>query len=73
MLLFRSEESVEAWCSTRDLPVRPMLTLEQLWQMALAWYSNRLTEESRRPGPDEMASIFAGIGLTDAFWDPKAP
>jgi hypothetical protein len=73
MLLFRSEESVEAWCSTRDLPVRPMLTLEQLWQLALAWYSNRLTEESRRPGPDEMASIFAHIGLTDAFWDPKAP
>jgi hypothetical protein len=73
MLLFRSEESVEAWCSTRDLPVRPMLTLEQLWQMALAWYSNRLTEESRRPGPEEIVQIFGRIGLTDPFWDPQAP
>ena len=73
MLLFRSEESVEAWCSTRDLPVRPMLTLEQLWQMALAWYSNRLTEESRRPGPEEIVQIFGRIGLTDTFWDPQAP
>jgi hypothetical protein len=72
MLLFRSEETVEAWCAERNLPVRPMITLDQLWMMAQAWYFNRLSEESRRPGPDEMASIFARIGLTDPFWDPKA-
>ena len=72
MLLFRSEETVEAWCAERTLPVRPIITLEQLWEMALAWYSNRLTEESRRPGPDEIGQIFARIGLTDPFWDPNA-
>lgn len=73
MLLFRSEETVEEWCREQDLPVRPLVTLDQLWQMALAWYSNRLTEESRRPGPDEIVEIFGRIGLTDPFWDPKAP
>ena len=71
MLLFRSEESVESWCAARGLPVRPMMTLEQLWVLANAWYANRLTAEYRRPGPDEMREIFAGIGLTDPFWDPK--
>jgi hypothetical protein len=73
MLLFRSEESVEKWCAERSLPVNPMITLDQLWEMAQAWYSNRLTEESRRPGPDEIVQIFGRIGLTDPFWDPKAP
>jgi hypothetical protein len=71
MLLFRSEESVNAWCAVRNFPRRPLVNLEQLWQLALHWYANRLTVESRRPGPAEMVSIFASLGLTDPFWDPK--
>jgi len=49
-----------------------MINLEQLWQLALHWYANRLTVESRRPAPDEMVGIFASIGLTGPFWDPKS-
>lgn len=73
MLLFRSEETVEAWCAERNLPVRPMMALDQLWVLATEWYSNRLTAESRRPGPEEMQQIFARIGLTDSFWNPTLP
>ncbi|HEX6790358.1 MAG TPA: hypothetical protein VF247_03530 [Candidatus Krumholzibacteria bacterium] len=72
MLLFRSEETVEAWCTERNLPVRPLLTLDQLWVLAQEWYANRLTEESRRPDATEMQQIFSRIGLTDPFWDPTA-
>lgn len=72
MLLFRSEETVDAWCRERGLPRRPLVTLDQLWFLARAWYENRLTVESRRPGPDEMVSIFAQVGLTGPFWDPKS-
>ena len=72
MLFFRSEEHVQRWCQTRDLPVRPILSLEQLWHLAMTWYGNRLTIESRRPGPNEMASIFAAIGLEGPFWDPQS-
>jgi hypothetical protein len=71
MLLFRSEESVEAWCAARGLPVRPMVSLDQLWVLASEWYENRLTAESRRPGEEEIRAIFARIGLTDSFWDPR--
>jgi hypothetical protein len=71
MLLFRSEETVNAWCESHKIPRRPLITLEQLWQLAVTWYGNRLTVESRRPAPDEMVSIFASIGLTGPFWDPK--
>jgi len=72
MLLFRSEETVREWCRVKGVPVRPILDLNQLWYLAKTWYENRLTVESRRPGPDEMVEIFAGIGLTGPFWDPKA-
>jgi hypothetical protein len=72
MLLFRSEETVNRWCEARDLPRRPLISLDQLWELAVAWYANRLTVESRRPGPNEMVEVFASIGLTGPFWDPYA-
>jgi len=73
MLLFRSEETVEAWCAEREVPVRPLVTLDQLWVLANEWYSNRLTVDSRRPGADEMREIFTRLGLTGPFWDPTTP
>ena len=72
MLLFRSEETVNRWCEAHALPRRPLVTLDQLWQLAVIWYANRLTVESRRPAADEMVQVFASIGLTGPFWDPKA-
>jgi hypothetical protein len=72
MLLFRSEETVNSWCEARGTPRRPLISLAQLWQLAMHWYANRLTVESRRPVPEEMVSIFESIGLTGPFWDPKS-
>jgi hypothetical protein len=72
MLLFRSEETVDRWCEARDIPRRPLISLAQLWQLAVHWYANRLTVESRRPAADEIVSIFASICLTGPFWDPKS-
>lgn len=72
MLLFRSEETVQQWCQAHNTPLRPRITLEQLWYLATTWYGNRLTVDSRRPAPEEMVQIFAKVGLTGPFWDPKA-
>ncbi|HKW03068.1 MAG TPA: hypothetical protein VJN96_24795 [Vicinamibacterales bacterium] len=72
MLFFRSEETLDDWCRTRRQPRRPTATLPQLWQMAVAWYSNRLSPDARRPDANEIRQIFARIGLTDPFWDPQA-
>lgn len=46
--------------------------MEQLWKLATTWYSTRLQEDSRRPQPDEMGEIFAGLGLEGDFWDPQS-
>jgi hypothetical protein len=72
MSFFRSEERVEEWCRAHAVPRRPLITLEQLWSLALAWYENRLSPDARRPGPDEMRAIFAASGLQGAFWDPQS-
>ncbi len=72
MLFFRSEEEVNRWCQERGTPRRPLVSLDQLWQLAVSWYEHRLTVDSRRPGPDEMVEIFAAIGLEGPFWDPKS-
>jgi hypothetical protein len=72
MLFFRSEERARDWCASRNVPLRPLVTMAQLWTLATTWYSTRLGGESRRPQADEMRGIFAGIGLDDEFWDPKS-
>ena len=72
MLFFRSEENVNLWCEQQGTPRRPIITLDQLWHLAVTWYGDRLSEESRRPKPEEMVGIFAAIGLEGPFWDPSA-
>jgi hypothetical protein len=72
MLFFRSEARVIEWCRDRQSPVRPLVTIEQLWGLALAWYATRLKPESRRPQAREMVEIFAGLGLAGEFWDPES-
>ena len=59
---------MDRWCSVHGIPRRPVITLEQLWELAAAWYSNRLTPEARRPMGAEIDAIFQRIGLTDPFW-----
>jgi hypothetical protein len=72
MLFFRSEEQVRVWCVERSYPIRPLATLDQLWGMAKTFYGTRLQENTRRLQPDEIRSIFAGLGLHDDFWDPQS-
>lgn len=72
MLFFRSEEQVRNWCEAGGYPLRPRVTLEQLWGLSTTWYSSRLREDSRRPKPDEIVHIFANLGLEGDFWDPTS-
>lgn len=60
------------WCEANGSPVRPLVSLSQLWGLAVAWYGSRLQPDSRRPKPKEMREIFARLGLAGDFWDPQA-
>ena len=72
MLFFRSEDLIDEWCRSRGVARRPMVRMDQLWQLAMTWYSTRLAPNARRPNPEEMRDIFETIGLEGDFWDPLA-
>ncbi|HVP44649.1 MAG TPA: hypothetical protein VMS96_14555 [Terriglobales bacterium] len=72
MLFFRSEERVQEWCRSKDVPLRPLVSIDRLWVLAREWYATRLQPGSRRPAPAEMRAIFARLGLAGDFWDPSA-
>lgn len=72
MVFFRSEERARAWCKERGHPLRPLVGIDRLWTLASTWYATRLDATARRPQPDEMRAIFAGIGLEGEFWDPQS-
>lgn len=72
MVFFRSEEHARAWCEERGLSLQPLVGIDRLWRLASTWYATRLDANARRPKPDEMRAIFAGIGLVGEFWDPQS-
>jgi hypothetical protein len=72
MLFFRSEERVREWCSSTGHPLRPLVKMDQLWELAREWYSTRLQPDSRRPQPGEMRQILGRLGLVGDFWDPQS-
>jgi len=54
MLFFRSEERVREWCAAHGYPMRPLVTMDQLWTLATTWYSTRFTR---------------GLAAAAAWWD----
>lgn len=68
MLLFQSEEHVEAWTRSMGMSSGATLTLEQQWDLARIWYGDRLSPDWRRRTPEEAEAVFASFGLTGEFW-----
>jgi hypothetical protein len=68
MLAFRSEAHVDRWCEQRGLERGAVFPLETCWQLARAWYGDRLTPEWRRRTPAEAEEVFTRLGLTGDFW-----
>ena len=68
MLLFRSEEHVDRWCTSWKQPRGALLSMEQIWGLARAWYHDRLAPEWRPKAPEEIRGLFKQLGLTSKFW-----
>ncbi len=68
MLLFRSEEHVNRRLDERGLVRGGLVTPEQLWGLAVAWYGNRMAPDWRRGTPDQGQRVFEALGLTGPFW-----
>lgn len=69
MLLFRAEEHIDRWCRARDLARGATVTPQQGWQLAYAWYKDKVKPEWRRNTLEEAETLLAEIGLTSPFWN----
>lgn len=70
MLLFRSEQHADRWCTQWGRPRGGTLTLAQGWKLAKEWYADRLSPDWRPKTIDEVQAAFARIGLEGEFWKP---
>ena len=69
MLIFRSEEHVDRWCAVRDMTRGAVVTPEQGWRLADAWYRTKLRADWRRHTLEEAEAVLADIGLTGPDWN----
>jgi hypothetical protein len=44
------------------------MTPQQCWQLARAWYGEKLRPDWRRATADEVQALLTRLGLTDPFW-----
>lgn len=72
MALFRAEEHIDRWCAQWNQPRGATLTIQQAWQLARAWYQNKMAPDWRRATVEETESLLASLGLTGAFWNPRS-
>ena len=68
MLLFRSEEHLQRWLDQHGYGRGAVMSLSQIWGLAQAWYTDRLSADWRRRTPEEAEAVFESLGLTGDFW-----
>jgi hypothetical protein len=69
MLIFRSEGHLEKWLKDWHMPRGAILSLEQCWQLAQAFYEpDRRAPQWRRKTVEEIEELFAEMGFTSSFW-----
>jgi hypothetical protein len=68
MLLFRSEEAVQAWCAERGQTPGAIVALAQLGRLARAWYGDRLQADWRPRTVQQSRVLLNQVGLRGEFW-----
>jgi hypothetical protein len=69
MSLFKSEDHLAAWLKSVGVTRGAVLSLEQVWRLAKAWYKSDPRDPHWRPQtPSEQQGIVDGVGLRGAFW-----
>jgi hypothetical protein len=69
MSLFRSEEHVLNWTKANEYPIGAIVSLQQVWRLAMAWYADPREPTWRPRTRDESQAVLASVGLTSPFWD----
>ena len=74
MLLFRSEEHVDRWCRQWSVKRGAVLSFDQGWQLAQAWFGpDRRQPDWRRKSVEEVEALFEELYLMSDFWTLRSP
>jgi hypothetical protein len=69
MLLFRSEEEIDAWCAAAGRERGGVVRVSVLSALAAQWYGGRLGADWRPRSRDASQALLAAHGLTGPFWE----
>jgi hypothetical protein len=67
MLLFRSEEHVDAWTEMGN-PRGESMSVEQQWALAKSWFQGRHLPSWQRRTAAEAQAVLRSVGLVSDFW-----
>jgi hypothetical protein len=68
MNLFRSEEHVARWLDASGHEPGATIPAPKLWELAVAWWGDRLSPEWRPHTREQNQAILDGLGLFAPFW-----
>lgn len=68
MSLFRNEDHLNRWLTSRKLVKGAVVGLEQVWRLALAWFDDPRDPSWRQRTREEQQAIVEKVGLRGAFW-----
>jgi len=68
VLPFSSEDRVHAWSERHGLPTGAVIPIQQCADLGRDWYFAYAESNWRKWSVTQAADIFAGVGLTGAFW-----
>jgi hypothetical protein len=68
MNLFRSEEHAARWLEARGHDPGKTISATKLWELADAWWHDRLDPEWRPHTREQNQEILDRLGLTGPFW-----
>ena len=68
MNLFRSEEHALRWVDERGYEPGATISATKLWELADAWWNDRLAPDWRPRTREQNQAILDGLGLTGPFW-----
>jgi hypothetical protein len=69
MLLFESENEVDAWCKRHAISKGDLQPVSTIWEFAKVWYGRHLDPDWKKWSTDEAAQIFQRFGLIGPTWE----
>jgi hypothetical protein len=72
MLIFGSQEQIDAWCEQHHIKKGDVQSISRIWQFAKVWYENHLNPDWTKWTNQEARDIFDRFGLTGPIWEVPA-